>query len=315
MPSAARPVAAWSLRLGGIAALVAAPLFLDQFLREMVTEVLIFGIFAMSLDLLIGYTGLVSFGHAMFFGLGAYATVLVAARLGFSPWLGILLGPVLAGAVAAAVGYFCVRASGIAFLMLTMAFSQLLYSVALKWRSVTGGSDGIGGLVRPRLAGLSFDDPLVMYYFVLPIFLAVTWGLFRLVASPLGHVFIGIRENEGRMRAIGFATGPYKLIAFVIAGCVAGLAGGLYGFYSGFVSADLLYWTSSGDVLIMTVLGGPGTLVGPVVGAAVYLFAKSMIGSFTQHWLLAVGVIFVCCVLFFNRGIYGTARALWRGSA
>jgi len=302
----------WLIGVGVLAILAIAPLFFGSFLQGMITEVLIFGIFAMSLDLLIGYTGLASFGHALFFGLGAYAVVVLDVHFGFPPFLGILAGIALSVVVAVVVGYFCIKVTGIAFLMLTMAFSQLFFSIALKWRSVTGGSDGIGGLDRPAMFGLSLDDPMTIYYFVLIVFLIAYWAMRRLIESPLGHAFVGIRENDMRMRSIGFPTARYKLIAFVIAGGIGGLAGGLYGIYTGFVSSDLLYWTRSGDVLIMTLLGGVGTLVGPVIGAAVFLLAKSYISSYTDHWILVIGVIFVFCVLFFKRGIYGKLLAAWR---
>ena len=300
------------LRLCTIAILVIAPLLFDTFLQGIVTEVLIFGIFAMSLDLLIGYTGLVSFGHALFFGLGAYAVVVLGLQFDLPPILGTLAGIGLSVAVAAIVGYFCIKVTGIAFLMLTMAFSQLFFSMSLKWRSVTGGSDGIGGLERPAVLGISLNDPIAMYYFVLIIFLVVYWAMRRLIGSPLGHAFVGIRENEMRMCSLGYPTARYKLCAFMIAGGIGGLAGGLYGIYTGFVSSDLLYWTRSGEVLIMAVLGGIGTLVGPVIGAAIFLLAKIYISSFTDHWILVIGVIFVLCVLFFKQGIYGKLLAAWR---
>lgn len=292
--------------------LFVAPIFFGRFLQGVATEVLIFGIFAMSLDLLIGYTGLISFGHALFFGVGAYAVVILGIRFDLSPFLGILAGVTVSIIVAAIVGCLCIRVSGIAFLMLTMAFSQLFYSMALKWRSLTGGSDGIGGLERPSIVGLDLDDPLVFYYVVLIVFLLTFWAMRRLIDAPLGHALVGIRENDARMRSIGFPVQSYKLIAFVIAGGVGGLAGGLFAVYTGFVSSDIVFWTRSGEVLIMTVLGGIGTLIGPAIGAAIFILAKIYISSFTDHWLFVIGAIFVLCVLFFKQGIYGKALAAWQ---
>jgi branched-chain amino acid transport system permease protein len=300
------------LRACALILLFLAPVFFGRFLQGVATEVLIFGIFAMSLDLLIGFTGLISFGHALFFAVGAYTVVILGVRFDLSPFVGIMAGIVLSIGVAAAVGYLCIRVSGIAFLMLTMAFSQLFYSMAIKWRSLTGGSDGVGGLDRPSIFGLDLEKPLVFYYCVLIVFLIVLWAMRRLINAPLGHALVGIRENDARMRSIGFPVQSYKLIAFIIAGGIAGLAGGLFAVYAGFVSADLVYWTRSGEVLIMTVLGGVGTLVGPALGAAIFIVAKIYISSFTDHWLLVIGLIFVLCVLFFKQGVYGKARAGWQ---
>jgi branched-chain amino acid transport system permease protein len=290
-------------------ALLAAGRLLDPYYTGMLTEVIIFGLFAMSLDLLVGYTGLVSFGHAAFFGIGAYAVVTLGVHWQVNVLLGLLVGVAAAAFAALLIGAICIRGTGVGFLMLTMAFSQLLYSLSLRWRAFTGGSDGMGGMDMPTYFGLSLNDPQTVYYLVLICFIAGFWLLRRLVGSPFGHALIGIRENEQRMRAIGFSVQRLKLAAFIIAGAIAGLAGGLYAIYASFVSSDVLFWARSGEALVMVVLGGAGTLVGPVIGAAIFLVAKNLVSSYTQHWLLIIGSVFVACVLFFRRGIYGTLRA------
>jgi branched-chain amino acid transport system permease protein len=289
-----------------IAALTAAPLLAGTYQNALLTEVLIFAVFAMSLDLLIGYTGLFTLGHAAFFGLGAYTVIVLNAHHGVSPWLGAVGGIAVATSAASAIGYLCVRVSGVPFLMLTLAFSQLVYSLAVSWRGVTGGHDGLRSAARPAFLGLSLSNPVTMYYVALVAFLVVFLMLRRLIGSPLGQVFAGIRENEARMRSIGYSTHAYKTLAFTIGGAVAGLSGAIYAFYNGFVSVDAFHWTLSGDVVIMVILGGVGTLVGPVVGAAVFLLMKNLVSSYTEHWLLIIGTVFVVSVMYFPKGIYGT---------
>jgi branched-chain amino acid transport system permease protein len=300
--------------LFAVLAMLAYPFLVTDYPRALLAEIYIFAIFAMSLDLLLGFTGLMSLGHAAFFGLGAYAVAILATLLGTSAWLGLAAGIVLAASGAALIGFFCVRASGIPFLMLTLAFSQLVFSLALKWRDVTGGSDGMAILEKPSFLGFDLANSLSMYFMALVFFLLSYWGLRRLLNAPLGHVFVGIRENEPRMLAIGYQTRAYKLLSFTIAGAFAGLSGGLYAIFNSFISPDAVYWTSSGDILIMTMLGGAGTLIGPAIGAAVFLLMKNVVSSYSEHWLAIVGATFICCVLFFPGGIWGMLRQIaWQG--
>ncbi len=309
--AAASPDTEWSPRiilLVGLAAVAAAlvyPIFVPGYPRILVTEIYIFAIFAMSLDLLIGYTGLMSLGHAAFFGLGAYAVVILSAYFHVDIWLGVVVGVVVSAAAAAVMGFFCVRSSGVTFLMLTLAFSQLVFSVASKWRGFTGGTDGIGIASKPNVLFWNLSNSLAMYYTALAFFLACYWGLRRLINSPLGHVFVGIRENEWRMLAIGYPVRIYKLLGFTIAGAVAGIAGGLYAIFNGFISPDALHWSSSGDVLIMVMLGGTGTLIGPSIGAGIFLLMKNLVSSYSEHWMMIVGAVFIACVLFFRGGVWG----------
>ena len=303
-------------RLVGMIALAAFAVFpftASDYSRALIAEVMIFAIFAMSLDILVGFTGLMSLGHAAFFGLGAYAVAILGTLLGVNAWLGVVSGVVVAAAGAAMIGFFCVRTSGIPFLMLTLAFSQLVFSIALKWRGLTGGSDGLAITEKPAFFGWDLSNSLPMYVMALTFFVLCFWGLRRLIDSPLGHVFVGIRENESRMLAIGYATKGYKLLAFTIAGGLAGLAGGLYAIFNSFISPDAVYWTASGDVLIMVMLGGAGTLTGPVIGTAIFLLMKNLVSSYSEHWMLIIGVIFVGCVLFFPGGVWGMLRGLLYG--
>jgi branched-chain amino acid transport system permease protein len=289
------------------------PFMASSYPRELVTEIYIYAIFAMSLDLILGFTGLMSLGHAAFFGLGAYAVAVLSAHFGVSGWLGLGAGVLLAGVGAAAIGFFCVRTAGVPFLMLTLAFAQLVYSAALRWRGLTGGTDGLAVFEKPSFFGLDLSDSLNFYFVALGFFLLSYWGLRRLVSSPLGHVFVGIRENEGRMLAMGYPTRRYKLLSFVISGALGGFAGGLYIIFNGFISPDQIYWTASGDVLIMVMLGGAGTLIGPIVGTGLFLLMKNVVSSYSEHWLFIIGIIFICFVLFFPNGIWGTLRQVrWR---
>jgi branched-chain amino acid transport system permease protein len=300
-------------RAAGLVVLLAMlvfPFLVTDYPRALAAEIYIFAIFAMSLDLLLGFTGLMSLGHAAFFGLGAYAVAILGTLFGVNAWLALLAGIAAASAGAAIIGFFCVRSSGIPFLMLTLAFSQLVFSVALKWRDLTGGSDGMAIAEKPAFLGFDLSDSRAMYFMTLAFLLLAYWALRRLLNAPLGHVFVGVRENEPRMLAIGYNTRAYKLLSFTIAGAFAGLAGGLYAVFNSFISPDAIYWTASGDILIMTMLGGAGTLIGPAIGAGVFLLMKNVVSSYSEHWLAIIGAVFVCCVLFFPGGIWGTLRQI-----
>ena len=293
-----------------LAAMLIFPFMVPNYPRALLAEIYIFGIFAMSLDLLLGFTGLMSLGHAAFFGCGAYAVAILSASFGLNAWLGVGAGVIFAALVALAIGLFCVRVSGVPFLMLTLAFAQLIFSIAYKWRDLTGGSDGIAIADKPGFFGLDLSNTLSMYFMALIFFLLTYWGLRRLLNAPLGHVFVGIRENEARMLAMGYPTRAYKLLSFTIAGALAGFAGGLYAIFNSFISPDAVNWTASGDILIMTILGGAGTLIGPVIGAGLFLLMKNVVSSYSDHWLLIIGVIFISCVLFFPGGIWGALRRI-----
>ena len=304
--SPARRFVAW---LALIAALAAVPL-LGDYSTGLVGEILVFAIFAMSLDLLIGYTGLLPLGHAAFFGVSAYTVVILGVHLGISGWIGVFAGIIVSAVFAAIIGFFCIRVTGIPFLMLTMAFAQLLMSVAITWRTVTGGTDGLSGFRRPSLFGMSLDNRAVQFYVIAIGFVFVLWFLRRVIASPLGSIFIGIRENEQRMRAVGYPVDRFKLISFTLAGALAGIGGALYALQNVFVSSDILHWALSGDAIIMVILGGVGTVIGPAFGAAIFLMLKHVVSSHTEYWMLAVGAIFILCVMFIPLGFWGVVRSL-----
>jgi branched-chain amino acid transport system permease protein len=301
-----------ALALAVIILLALIPFFSDTFVVKTITEVLIFGIFAMSLDLLIGYTGLVSFGHAAFFGIGAYAAGYLSQRL--SPNLLVSMPLALAIVVAAAVviGFFSIRVSGVYFLMLTLAFSQMVYAIADRWTDVTGGSNGLAGIPRPRIEisslQIGFEDNTARYFLVLIFFLVSYFALRAVVRSQFGHVLMGILQNEARLNAIGYNTTRYKLIAFVIAGLFAGVAGVLYAGFNRFVSTGEVYWAASGQVLIMVIIGGSGTLIGPVLGAGLILVLQNIISSSTERWPTVMGIIFVVFVFAARRGVMGLVQ-------
>lgn len=300
------------LPLAAIVLLAIIPFISEPFIVKTLTEVLIFGIFAMSLDLLIGYTGLVSFGHAAFFGIGAYAAGYFALNLSPNIFVNVPLALVIVAAFALVIGFFSIRVSGVYFLMLTLAFSQMVYAIADRWVDVTGGSNGLASIPRPRieLASLQilFEDNTSRYFLVLGFFLLSYLALRGIVRSQFGHALVGIRQNETRLNAIGYNTTRYKLIAFVIAGIFAGVAGALYAGFNRFVSTGELYWTASGQVLIMVIIGGAGTLIGPVLGAGLILVLQNIISSSTDRWPTIMGIIFVLFVFAARYGIIGITR-------
>lgn len=303
--------------LGGLllcGLLAAAPLG-GNYVLGLTSEILIFAIFAMSLNLLVGYTGLLSFGHAAFFGVSTYVVIGLGVHLGISGWIGALAGILVSTALAALIGLACIRVSGIPFLMLTMAFSQLLFATALKWRSATGGTDGLIGFVPPDLFGHNLGaDPVARYTVVVIGFLLVLGFLACLVKSPLGSIFIGIRDNEQRMRSIGYPVQRFKLIAFTLAGALAGVGGALYALFNGYVSTDILHWHLSGDAMLMVILGGSGTLFGPVVGAALFLLMKNFLSSYNDYWAFWIGITFIFCVMFMREGVWGFLVARLRAN-
>ena len=335
-PARLKAVSAWNWAKWGAAVLGLLFLALyplvqadDTFGINLLTETLIFGLFAMSLDLLLGYTGLVSFGHAAYFGLGAYAAGILTAQLKNNNFLlALLLGIAVAGLGALVLGYFSIRTSGIYFLMLTLAFSQMLYAIAFKWDPVTGGSNGVSLSAKPEinLFGLVWNiGEITPYYFVtLLCFLAGFLILWQVVRSPFGHTLVGIRDNESRLTALGYHTRNYKLAAFVIAGALGGLAGVLNAYHNGFVGSNEFYWTNSGLVMVMVLLGGKGSLIGPVLGAFFVRYAEQFIQGLnlkldifgsdkpfvaSERWLLVLGIVFVAFVLVAPGGLVG----LWKG--
>ncbi len=291
------------------------PFVSRTYYQSLAIEVLVFAIFAMSLDLLLGYTGLPSFGHAAFFGLGAYISAYVASTshlaLGLTNNLLVLvpLVMIVTAVVALVVGFFALRTSGIYFLMITLAFAQMLFSIAINWSEVTGGSDGLSGVPGPALGlgplSYQFTSRESYYFLVLIFFLLSYWLLHHVVNSPFGWTLRGIRENEPRMRALGYNTFRYKMAAFALSGSFAGLAGMLLVHFFRHASPDNLYWTISGQAIVMVITGGTGTLSGPVVGAALVRLFPLLVSSYTARWQTLQGVLFILFVLFAPQGIAG----------
>jgi branched-chain amino acid transport system permease protein len=282
--------------------------------QSLATQVLIFGLFALGFNLLYGYTGLLSFGHAAYYGLGAYGTGIALAKLKVtSLWLalGIGLGTAIVGG--ALVGFFCLRRRGIYFAMLTLAFSQMLYFIAFHAADLTGGDDGLRGIPLHPLAlpgmTLSLRHPLAFYFFAYVLVVLAVAGLKRILDSPFGTVLQAIRENSDRAVACGYDITRIKLLSFVFSASFAGLAGALDALRLTVVPVDALYWTTSGQVVIMTLLGGAGTFFGPFVGAATYLMLADRLSIFFEFWPLVIGVIFMAFVIFLPKGIWGTLLA------
>ena len=301
----------WQAMLGAaaLALLIAAPMGLPAFAMTLLTELVILGLFAMSLDLMVGYTRLVSFGHAAAYGLGAYASGYMLLNSSLPLPFAVLLAALLTGFIAIGVGWVCTLATGVSFSMLTLAFAQLLYAVAFKWAAVTGGSDGLAGI--PRRAGpfglTALTSKAGFYYLALACLVGAFFLCRALVRSPFGAVLRGIRENEAKTLALGYNTRLYKIAVVAIAYALGGLAGALYAPFAGFANTELLFWLLSGQVLIMVIIGGSGTLIGPILGAAFFLTLEHQLSSYTEAWALFFGLIFIAFVLFAPEGIWGLA--------
>ncbi|MED5618268.1 branched-chain amino acid ABC transporter permease [Ideonella sp. BN130291] len=267
---------------------------------------LAFAIFACAFNLLLGYTGLLSFGHAAFMGSAAYATGWLVRSAGFSPELGILAGVGLAALLGLVVGLIAIRRQGIYFAMITLAMAQMVYFVCLQV-PFTGGEDGLQGVPRGQLFGLlPLGNDLAMYFFVLVVFVAVFLFIMRIVHSPYGQVLKAIRENEPRAISLGYDVDRYKLLAFVLSTAIAGLAGALKTLILGFATLSDVHWSLSGEVVLMTLLGGMGTFAGPVVGAFTIVGLQDFLADRVGSWVtVIIGVTFVVCVIAFRRGIVG----------
>jgi len=273
---------------------------------------LCFAIFACAFNLLLGFTGLLSFGHAAFMGSAAYATGWLVRSAGWPPEAGVLAGMAIAGVLGLVVGLIAIRRQGIYFAMITLAMAQMIYFVCLQ-APFTGGEDGLQGVPRGKLFGLiPLDSDLVLYYVVLAVFVAVFLAIIRIVHSPYGQVLKAIRENEPRAISLGYDVDRYKLLAFVLSTAIAGLAGSLKTLVLGFATLSDVHWSLSGEVVLMTLLGGLATFAGPVIGAFVIIGLQNFLADRVGSWVtVIIGAIFVVCVLAFRRGIVGELLA-WR---
>jgi len=296
-----------------LALMIVAPFALPEFWRRFLAEILIWGLLAMSSDLLIGYTGMISFGHSAFFGLGMYGAA--AALLTVSPpnlWLAVGYGLIGAAGAALFVAYFSTRLRDIYFAITTLIFSQIFYVIIFTWTEVTGGENGLTfrrpALSIPWLYATAFTNE-TLHWFVLAVVTASYLTLRRITQSPFGMVLQSIRENESRTRAIGYPVERYKVVAVMLSGLFAGLAGALYAIQNRFAAPDFVYFLVSGETVIFNVMGGMGTLVGPIAGAGFFLLLREMFSRFfTEYYLIPVGIIFIAMVIFMPQGLLGFGR-------
>lgn len=291
--------------------LLSAPYWMPLFggYTALGSRVLIYGLAALGLNLLLGFTGGLSFGHAAYFGLGAYGTGLMLKFVTHSTPLAMLVGVLVGGVAATALGPAAVRRRGIYFAMITIAIGQMFYFIAVRWNSLTGGEDGLTGFSRTNIhfggSLLNLHHPVIFYYFVLFFFAIGSFIVWSVLHSPLGHTFIAIRENHKRLRFLGVPIGRYIWIAFAISGFIVSLAGTLNALLNNFTSPEDLYWVLSGVFVIICVLGGMRVFWGPLLGAVIYVVVQDYLSSVTVNWMSFIGAIFVLSVLFFPWGLLG----------
>jgi branched-chain amino acid transport system permease protein len=299
-------VRAW-LVFAALAALPAAP-FMSKFYLLLAFDALLFGAIAMSLDLLIGYTGLVSFGHAAFYGLGAYATAVLLERGVLSLWLCLVFAVVVVGVYALVVAYFATARRGIYFALLTLIFAEVVYTF-FRYTQTFGGSDGIQGLPEATVwPGVLIDTPLKKYYLVLVFLIAAYAACRTIVTSHFGRVLVAIRENEDRARFLGYNVQRYKMGACLVSALLTGLAGAIYPIRSAFATPDLMLWTESGEFIISVMIGGLGTLAGPIVGGAFFTVLRDKVSSYVDWYFMIIGLVLIFIVLFMPRGLLGFRR-------
>ena len=309
-----RAVIVWAL----LALLPALP-FMSKFYLLLAFDALLFGTIAMSLDLLMGYTGLVSFGHAAFFGLGAYASAALLERGILSLWVCLLFAILVVGLYALVVSFFSTGRRGIYFALLTLVFAEVVYTF-FRYTQTFGGSDGIQGVAAPRLVGdFAIDTPLRNYYLVL-VYLGLAYLACRvLVTSHFGRVLVAIRENEDRARFLGYNVQRYKMAVCMISALLTGLGGALYPGRSAFATPDLMLWTVSGEFIIMVMIGGLGTLAGPVIGGAFFVVLQEKVSSYVDWYFIVIGLVLIFIVLFMPKGLLGIRELLggrrWRTTA
>jgi branched-chain amino acid transport system permease protein len=300
-------------------ALLPAMPFMSKFYLLLAFDALLFGAIAMSLDLLMGFTGLVSFGHAAFFGLGAYATAVLLERGVVSLWVCLLFAVVVVGLYALVVSYFSTARRGIYFALLTLIFAEVVYTF-FRYTQTFGGSDGIQGVPAPRLIGdFAIDTPLRNYYLVLTYLVLASLVCRILVASHFGKVLVAIRENEDRARFLGYNVQRYKMAVCMISALLTGIGGALYPGRSAFATPDLMLWTVSGEFIIMVMIGGIGTLAGPVIGGAFFILLQEKVSSYVDWYFIVIGLVLIAIVLFMPRGLLGLRGLLgvrrWRATA
>ncbi len=286
------------------------PPFISSYYVALLTMVLIFGLFAMSLDILVGYTGLPSLGHAAFFGTSAYAAAILNVKIFQNFGVELVTGLAAAAIVAAIYGLLALRTRGVYFLMITLALGMVAWGIAFSWFTVTGGDDGLPGISRPDLSPIPWNLGTTnsYFYFTLVFCTIAAIVMYLIVRSPFGYVLRGIRESETRMSSLGYNVWRYKYVAFIVAGVFAGLAGILFAYYNRFVSPVELNIVISAEALLMTILGGAGTLFGPLLGAGVIIFVKNFVSAYTEHWTMILGALYILVIVFAPQGIYGPIK-------
>ena len=290
----------WWLGLIFIGALF-LPLVVGEFWVHVAVEILILGLFAVSFNMIFGYMGQLSFGHAAYYGVGAYATGMLLVKASVPLPLCLAASMIAAGICALVFGYFCVRLTGIYFAILTLAFGQLMYYIIFQWYSFTGGDDGLQGVVPPDF----LFGATSYYYFTLVIVTAALIVMWYISQSPFGYTMRAIRDNADRTRFIGINVRRYMLINFVVAAMFAGLAGGLLGPFNRSIAPDLCNWHQSGIPVFMTVIGGPVGFLGPMIGSVIYTFLMAFVTGFTEYWPLVIGAVIILVVLFMPGGVLG----------
>ncbi|MBW2147865.1 MAG: branched-chain amino acid ABC transporter permease [Deltaproteobacteria bacterium] len=297
----------WRVPVAFLAAVILLPLVVGSY--STATEIWIFGILAVAFNLLLGYTGLLSFGQATFFGLGAYTSGLLLVHYQPNVFVALAAGALAGGLAALIIGYFCVRGmGGIYFILLTFSFNLMVYFVAYEWTSLTGGEDGLGGVGRPGLSiplflFVSLKPHLSYYIFTVVVVLSCYYIIGRIVRSPFGKVLQLIRENETRASAVGYNIRLYKLLAFTVAGLFSGLAGMLYAGLFEYVPIEVVEWSTSGNIVFMTLIGGMGNMIGPLLGAGIFIWLSDSLSVMWDRWPLILGLIFMAVILFFPGGI------------
>ena len=286
----------------------ALPVVASSYQTSIATEVLIFALLAMSIDVLAGYAGRTSLGHGAIFGVSTYVVIYWTSVMGGSPWVAVLLGVLAATGIASVFALLAVRVSGVYFLLLTLALGMIVWGVCLRWTSVTGGENGIRGVGRPDVVA----DPIVFFYVTLATVLVFTAVIWRFVQSPFGLTLRGIRDSESRMSSLGYSTAVHMFIAFTITGVFAGVAGALYALFNDFVSPSTVQLSQSVEGLLMAIIGGVGTLFGSFVGAAAIILLENFVSQFTPRWPMVLGFMFIGTMIFAPEGVLGAASKLFR---
>lgn len=294
--------------------LLVLPPFYSSYWVTLLTQMLIFAILAMSLDILLGYSGLSSFGHAGFFGVAGYVVAILSTRYNMGFLFCFISGISLSVLISMIFGFLVAHAAGVYFLIITLALGMVLWGLAFRWVSMTGGDNGISGIVRPDIGlPLALQDPLTFYYVMFVFFLIAMVLMAVLVRSPFGHSLKGIRESESRMRVLGYHTWLHKYLAYVMSAAFAGFAGVFWAYFNGFISPFDMDLNASIEIVLMVILGGPGTLIGPALGAFIIVFLKNFISAYTQRWLLILGTIYILTILYAPQGLINLLKDWLKG--